>query len=514
MKSYRSILSFLVLIIALASSLRADQIVTEANDTASVFANVAWSKKIDFLPADVGRPYTWSVLPVTGSPVGKYSAKGTQYDVFTFTPAPGDAGKLLTFEMTVTDSRNQQFGELYSVRVAKEVPPIIGIEKRHNSLLGMPEKLTVSKTGGRLRTGSFNLKFAFNGAALKFQSIQLSDTLSRLGWTFTASDPQTEQLGPMSLPLTTLQILAITPEARATELPDGMLLQLRFNISSDWNFECQVLPVDFAWSDCTDNTFASDALDTLYSCLQVIGNDRRGERVTSGRETAPDCYRYHPLSVDGPCRDRCNLTFGDTDVPSVIFKHGYVEISCDRSLDSPGDINLNDIPNEIADLDLMSRWLAFGDSVLDKNPMYRNVQVAASDVNLDRVTRSISDVVYLARVIVGDALPFPKLSRLSQIAFYDLSHDTVFVRAADAIGGVLISVAADEGVQFENLSPLDMMIGRNGSQVTLLFGPSVPNLAASIPHGHSPLFRIKGKAEIKGVEISDYQGSLMVPRQD
>jgi hypothetical protein len=513
MKSLRLILSLPVLIIAFASSLRADQIITEANDTASVFANVAWSRKIDFLPVDVGRPYIWSVSPVTGSPVGKYSAKGTQYDSFAFTPATDDAGKLLTFELTVTDSRNQQFGELFSVQVAKEVPPIIQIEKRNNSFQGMNEKVSVSKTCGSLRSGSFNLKFAYNGIALRFISFEVSDTLSRLGWTFSAGDPREERFGPLNFPITTLQIIGSTQQPQSPGLPDGVLFQLRFNISNNATLECQNLPIDFAWSNCADNTFASDELDTLYSCLQIIGNDVRGERIISGRGTDPDCYRNGGLSVDGPCRDRCRSLFENTDVPSIIFKHGWVDLACDGWTDASGDLNLNDIAYEVADLDLMSRWLAYGDSVLDKNPMYREAQAASSDVNKDGVRRSIADVVYLARVIVGDALPYSKLSSFSQIAFYDQSHDTVFVKAADVIGGVLIAVTADETVQFENLSPMDMMIGRDSSQVTLLFGPSVPNLAASIPRGHSPLFRIKGKAEIKGMEISDYQGSLMVPRR-
>ncbi len=37
-------------------------------------------------------------------------------------------------------------------------------------------------------------------------------------------------------------------------------------------------------------------------------------------------------------------------------------------LKPPGDINLNGIAYEIADFELMSRWLAFGDSALDNNP--------------------------------------------------------------------------------------------------------------------------------------------------
>lgn len=70
-----------------------------------------------------------------------------------------------------------------------------------------------------------------------------------------------------------------------------------------------------------------------------------------------------------------------------------------------GDINLNKLSYEIADAVLLSNYLVFGDSVLIKD---RAIQTLNSDVNMDNEYLSVSDLVSLIRVVVGDADPYIK----------------------------------------------------------------------------------------------------------
>jgi hypothetical protein len=119
---------------------------------------------------------------------------------------------------------------------------------------------------------------------------------------------------------------------------------------------------------------------------------------------------------------------GDPDKPTPVqfvdFLNGGVDIVCADSIDDRGDINLNGTANEIADAVLFSNYFVKGIGVFNLN--YQG-QVAATDVNADGLTLSVADLVYLIRVIVGDALPYPKLTpEAAQYSFEDnvLSIDT------------------------------------------------------------------------------------------
>ena len=66
-----------------------------------------------------------------------------------------------------------------------------------------------------------------------------------------------------------------------------------------------------------------------------------------------------------------------------------------------GDINLNYVPYEVADLVLFDRFLLYGDSVL-VDPFFQGV---SSDVNGDVICWTIGDLIHLERVIMEDADP-------------------------------------------------------------------------------------------------------------
>ncbi len=146
-------------------------------------------------------------------------------------------------------------------------------------------------------------------------------------------------------------------------------------------------------------------------------------------------------------------------------------------------------------------------------PRFREAQFAASEANQDGTIGSVGDMVYLARVIIGDALPFPKLHPYQKVALCEKSHDTLFVESNDSIAGIVIQFKADETTSFENLSNIEMITGRRGSLTTLLFKPPLKDLQGHISSGRAPLVRIRGKSEIQSIEISDYNGSIMNVRK-
>jgi hypothetical protein len=100
----------------------------------------------------------------------------------------------------------------------------------------------------------------------------------------------------------------------------------------------------------------------------------------------------------------------DKDVPNrfVDFWNGGVDIACADSIDDRGDLNLDGQPNTIADAVLYSNYFIYGIGVFGSGTAAQGA-IAASDVNADGIPLSIADLVYLIRIVVGDALPYPKV---------------------------------------------------------------------------------------------------------
>ena len=94
----------------------------------------------------------------------------------------------------------------------------------------------------------------------------------------------------------------------------------------------------------------------------------------------------------------------------IDFLNGGIQIICADSIDARGDVNLNGKANEIADAVLFSNYFVKGIGVFNVN---LQGQVAASDVNANGTPLEIADLVYLIRIITGDALPLPPVTPVS-----------------------------------------------------------------------------------------------------
>lgn len=506
----RTILIAAAILLFPLTTASANHIYSSLPDTAVIQPNAAWVKTFFFVSTDFNPPYTWTARVLGAAPAGEFGFNNPSDRTFSFTPAFADTGKLFIFETTITDSSGKQATLPFSAKVDGRIGAIIEIEKTHGTFQGMWEYISVSKVSGPFVAGSFNFKICYNGDGLLFDTLTLADTLTKLGWKFELSNVRTASFTQLGLKAPVLSIQAFAPAVAPTIVPDGVLFTAKFLVSNNRTFECQFIPIQFAWSRYDDNTFTTNNADTIFSCLQVV--DYEGADITTPISSA-NCSGRVSNSLGGPCRDWRYQPRTVIDIPNVVFRNGGVDLVCGGIENPPGDLNLNAISYEIADFELMSRWLAFGDSVLDKNPAFREAQIYTSDANQDGTTASVADMVYLARVVVGDALPFPKLNPYQKVALCEKSHDTLFVESNDSLAGILILFKADEKTSFENLSNIEMITGRRGSLTTLLFKPSLNDLQGHIPPGRSPLVRITGKSEIQSIEISDYNGNIMNVRK-
>ena len=131
-----------------------------------------------------------------------------------------------------------------------------------------------------------------------------------------------------------------------------------------------------------------------------------------------------------------------------------------RLSNSRGDINLNGIPFEIAEAVLFSNYFVYGDGVFTVD---REAQIKATDANADGITLGVADLVYMVRIITGDALPYLRLVPVE--AQY---RDYNGVLSVDKRMGAAF-VIAEGNVVPENLADnMDMKFNFDGTNTRIL----------------------------------------------
>lgn len=94
---------------------------------------------------------------------------------------------------------------------------------------------------------------------------------------------------------------------------------------------------------------------------------------------------------------------------------------CQSDTYATGDLNLNTIPYEISDAVLYSNYFVYGKGVFFRDfDLHRMV----SDINQDGEYLHVSDLIYLIRIIIGDADPYSRPSfEPTRRVEYTVNHD-------------------------------------------------------------------------------------------
>jgi hypothetical protein len=236
--------------------------------------------------------------------------------------------------------------------------------------------------------------------------------------------------------------------------PQGVyqvIANLCFVVNNDENLRGMKIPVCFEWEgtidpetgclvedwNCGENTFSSWSGDTLYGSVLC-------------------CQFVHEL---------CDFANPRVD-QKLIFQWGVCGQNCggvDVCAAGPGackrgDVNMNTITYEVADAVLFASYFVEGTSVFRYDMAY---QICATDVNADGRTLTLSDLVYLIRVILHDAVELPKLTPSTDIANVVVYNGTISTECASPIGAILFEF--DSAVDPTLLADMEMV--HNGNKV-------------------------------------------------
>jgi len=363
-----------------------------------------------------------------------------------------------TFEMCVEVTDGANLAPLCSEENADTccfeitvVPFLITIEKTHKTIQGQVEEVDVFMLDDgyvNYPIGGFDFLIRYDASALTFLEAEKGQLLDDCAWEyFTYRFGFNGNCGPGACPTGIVRVVAIAETNNGANHPDcftndgsyttsPQLFVLHFLVTNDRWFECMYIPIRFIWYDCGDNVISSVSGDTLfisrYVWEQPFDTLLPPYQIDAlGDGTYPTYY-----GAQGDCLEDTVKT----PQPQVDFLNGGIDIACAESLDARGDINLNNVPNEIADAVLFSRYFIYGLGVFTINP---DGQIAATDVNADGMVLTVGDLVYQIRIIVGDAQPYPKVIAPVNATYVHDYNGVLQVTDEVAIGAAFVVMEGD-----------------------------------------------------------------------
>ncbi len=392
---------------------------------------------------------------------------------------------------------------------------VIRIEKSHNSLQGYFEEISIQEFFGDYEFGGFDFLIAYDPSGLAFVSAEIGSAIdaSGCGWEYFTYRHGAEGNCGGPCPSGLIRIVALADVINGANHPGcfdipngGELAKLKFLVTDDRNFECQYLPIRFVWIDCGDNSISSVTGDTLYISDKVFEFENSDPTIHPDFEiTGVDCGSSPHYG--GACAE-CDTSLKYEPLRQIYFWNGGIDIVCADSIDARGDLNLNGIAYEIADAVTYTNFFLHGYSALNVLPGPREAQIAASDVNKDGIPLTVGDLVYLLRVIVGDALPLPKLAPFAGST--DIAFDGAFTSSSSSQLAAVVAEFTTLGNCTVVGSDLLTVEGYQADGVLrVLVYPGIENPKRYLESGTHTLFTVIGEAQLVSAQSADAHGNLL-----
>lgn len=372
-------------------------------------------------------PLVFSILDDGG--IDGLSVVDADADSIWYTPVLADVGAV-TMKVLVTDEVDQGCGLADTLEVlwvvSEGAPNRIKIEKdegpdgvgAYQGLLAEVEVVleAVDAVG---MIGGFDFLFAYDASALSFQGATRGELIDEAGcnWEYF-----TYRFGPDGncnggCPSGLARVVGLAELNNGPYHPDcigldspGVLFNLIFLVSNDRTFECTYAPVRFFWIDCGDNS-----LSNFDGSVQIVSS-QVWDYVGAGGYIVEDYIRIDSQLVPYPTYlgyqpvEACDGGKTDPEENVDLF-NGGVDIACANLIDDRGDINLNGIAYEIADAVMFTNYFIQGETAFGPiGSQQVQASIAASDANADGIPLSVADLVYLIRVVIGDAHAYPKVN--------------------------------------------------------------------------------------------------------
>jgi len=322
--------------------------------------------------------------------------------------------------------------------------------------------VALNNTGSTSRVGAFEILLGWNYQVLTLSSVTRSSRLS--SWEYFYAN--INDGGPGTVRVVGLANNYGGPFAPPLAPGTGTIFNLNFALAADEGLIGATLPVVFLTQDITDNTLADSSGYLLV----------------------------HPELTDGSVR---------------VVGPGQVTV---------GDINLNGIPYETADVVLFINHLI--------NPTmfpFTSVQIQASDINSDGIPRTVADLVLLLNIVNGNIPPPPKPDVENAIVEFSLPETgdggfELSMNSTVPVAAVLVRID-HRGVELgaiQNHSELQLAHHDDGQVLSVLLFDQSASRAVS-GDGRLLSFRAlglyrSGSITLAETQASDQSGRLLSSR--
>jgi hypothetical protein len=356
--------------------------------------------------------------------------------------------------------------------------------------------------------GGFRFVLTYDASAMTFMKAVEGAIFAECGWEYFTYRYGADGNCSGGCPSGILSITALAETNNGPYHPDldcfdPHLATLHFLIANDRNLECQFAPVKFFWVECGDNTISSVGGDTLFMSLTVWDYVGSGGMDTWTEVTDFTIPMPNTTGAETP---ECDASDKYWPVRAIHFFNGGFDIICADSIDARGDVNVNGLAYEIADAVMFTNFFiegltAFGPTKAN----HQDASVAASDANADGISLSVADLVYLIRVVIGDAQPYPK-DVVAQKVNYTVQGGVVNTQGDVELGAVHMVVAGRivPELRATNMAMLSKFDGENTRILVY------PDLQQTTPTGFTGPVLAGIDGEILSIDMATFAGLPVV----
>jgi hypothetical protein len=383
---------------------------------------------------------------------------------------------------------------------AQAADTVVRISKTQDALLGLEYQVSISldNAASPRGVGGFDFLIAYDEPPLTLVAATPGALLDSCGWEYFTYRTGAQGNCNGSCPSGFVRLVAmgdygdVHPSCFLSGQL-GTLATLTFAIANDLAYACLDLPISFYWTECANNVMCSILGDSLHLSRKVFEFSNQDD-ITG----QPGYGGWQGITGSPNCPGTNNDTVLD-------FYNGEIRISCLDSIDARGDINQNGIANEIADLVMFTNYFLSGLSAFTSSGSV-NASIAASDINADGKVLTYQDLVYLWRIIKGEAPPFPKQAVEATVdAFFqqDSTNHKVVVNCNLPLAGAFMLIRGNVTPIFPN--PLvgwaqSATFDGTYTRILILGDPGQP-------YGNGVWFTYEGIGKLEYVETTDWNNT-------
>ncbi|KAA3636956.1 MAG: hypothetical protein DWP97_01700, partial [Calditrichaeota bacterium] len=282
------------------------------------------------------------------------SNDGVIQSYFYYEPAYNDGGKNIEVTFGAKDGRDSIFCSvvLKTAWNTQNAPYKVFIDTVKNAIQGEHVQVAVKIDSSAIGISGYDLLIGYDNAALSFQFADPGQFLIDCGWEYFTYRYGSNGDCTAGCPTGLIRITSIAetnngpyhPSCYSPNSNPATLATIDFLIPSHNNeFECTHQPIKFYWMDCGDNSLADVNFDLLVS-------DGVYDYVDDNYENIADSLTGFPTFAGIQPECLISIVGKPTPIKFVDFYNGFVDIACPDTTEPKGDVNLNFVHCEIADL--------------------------------------------------------------------------------------------------------------------------------------------------------------------